>query len=337
MGKLRWGVLGCASIAVNKVIPGINRSKSGSVWGIASRDAAKAVKAAEELNIPRTYGSYEQLLEDPDIDAVYVPLPNHLHREWTIRAAMAGKHVLCEKPMALTEQEANEMAEACRVAGVVLMEAFMYRFHPQWALTKAIVDAGDIGKIRSIHGSFTLNNAADLGNIRYKPNMGGGAIYDLGCYPVSAARLLLEQEPETATVTALFSPEHGNVDMMATGLVGFPGGEALTFNCGLWSGYRDHVEIIGSDGLIVLPAAFLPSLDKQAEVIVVNGEGERLELVDPINSYAEQADQFAAAIAAPENPRYSASDGVMNMRAIEACLQSAESKTTAIIEPIGRQ
>lgn len=204
--KLRWGILGCASIAKHSVIPGLQQSRLNDVVAIASRDQGKAAQTAEELNIPTAYGSYESLLEDSSIDAIYIPLPNHLHKEWSIRAAEAGKHILCEKPLALTEAEAAEMAEAAAKAGVVLTEAFMYRYHPRYDLMKEMIVAGAIGDIRGIRSAFTFNSSTNHGNVRFRKDWGGGSIYDIGCYPINAARILLGQEPEAVTVQAFFSP-----------------------------------------------------------------------------------------------------------------------------------
>lgn len=256
---LKWGILGCAGIAKRSVIPGVQESELNEVHAIASRDLDKAKQTAEQLNIPVAYGSYEELLEDPSIDVVYIPLPNHLHKEWTIRAAEAGKHILCEKPLALTEAEAVEMAEAAAAAGVYLSEAFMYRYHPRYDMIRDLISSGAIGDIRGIRGAFTFNNAGDKGNVRYKKEWGGGSIYDVGCYPIHAARMLLGKEPVAATVNAFFSAEHDDVDMMASGLLEFEGSVALTFDCGMWAAFRNPLEILGTEGIIELPSAFVGS------------------------------------------------------------------------------
>lgn len=174
MNKLRWGIAGCAGIAVKSVIPGIQQSQTSMVSAIASRDIGKAEATAQQLGIAKACGSYEELLADANIDVVYIPLPNHLHCEWTIRAAEAGKHVLCEKPIALDAQEARKMIKACADAGVLLVEAFMYRHHPRYDRIKEIIRSGEIGDIRGIHGAFTFNEAASLENVRFKRSMGGG-------------------------------------------------------------------------------------------------------------------------------------------------------------------
>ncbi|MDO3681630.1 Gfo/Idh/MocA family protein [Paenibacillus ehimensis] len=324
--KVRWGVIGCAGIAVRSVIPGIQQSVTGTVAAIASRGLDKARETAERLNIPKAYGSYEELLADSEIDAVYIPLPNHLHKEWTIRAAEAGKHVLCEKPAAIDAAEAEEMAEACRRAGVTFAEAFMYRYHPRYAAIKAVIRSGEIGEIRAIHGAFTFNNAKDADNVRFKQWMGGGSIYDVGVYPISAARFILEREPEAAAVHAFFSPEHDHVDMMASGLLEFTGGVALTFDCGMWAAGRNTLEILGTEGRIEVPSAYVVHENEQDHFYVVAG-GEKREVEVPyVNQYTLQADAFGRNVLHGEPMPFGPSDAVNNMRAVDACLTSARER-----------
>ncbi|MDR0266658.1 Gfo/Idh/MocA family oxidoreductase [Paenibacillus sp.] len=321
--KLKWGILGCANIAKYSVIPGIQQSEFNEVAAIASRDIDKANQTAAELNIPHTYGSYEDILADPTIDVLYIPLPNHLHKEWTIRAAKAGKHILCEKPIALNEAEAAEMAEAAVDAGVYLSEAFMYRYHPRYDRIKELIHSGAIGDIRGIRSAFTFNNAGDKGNIRYKKEWGGGSIYDIGCYPISAARLLLGKEPIAATVQAFFSSEHGDVDMMASGLLEFEGSVALTFDCGMWTAFRNPLEIVGTEGIIEVPSAFArPTAGSGNFYLTVHGERQEIEMPH-CNAYALQADHLAQAIANKSPLRFEPADAIRNMKVIDACLLSA--------------
>lgn len=329
--KLRWGVLGCAGIAKRAVIPGIQQSETGVVAAIASRDMEKAKQTADELGIATAYGSYEDLLADTAIDAVYIPLPNHLHKEWTIRAAAAGKHVLCEKPIALNAKEAEEMVAACRLAGVQLVEAFMYRHHPRYTRIKEIIEAGEIGVVRGIHGTFTFNNAKDSGNVRYKRFMGGGSIYDVGCYPLSAARLILGTEPVAATVQAFFSPEHDEVDMMASGLVEFPDDIGLTFDCAMWADGRNTLEILGTTGRIEVPSAFIGN----PNFYVISRGERREEVFEPLNQYSLQADSFARSVWQEEPLRFEPEDAIQNMRLIDACLQSASEHTRVSIAESG--
>ncbi|MBW5445374.1 gfo/Idh/MocA family oxidoreductase [Cohnella sp. CFH 77786] len=324
--KLKWGIIGCAGIAERAVIPGLQQSERNEVAAIASRDLAKAKETAGRLGIPAAYGSYEELLRDASIDAVYIPLPNHLHKEWTIRAAQAGKHVLCEKPIALNAEEAQEMADACKVAGVHLAEAFMYRFHPRYAMIREVIASGEIGEIRGIHGTFTFNNAGDKGNVRFRKDWGGGSVYDVGCYPISAARLLLGREPEAATAQAFFSPEHDGVDMMASGLVEFPGSVALTFDCGMWAAFRNTLEVLGTQGTIEVPSAFITQPNGGSNFFVNAGGSRREVAVPDVNQYALQGDEFARTVLDGVQPKFESEDAVRNMRVIDAVLRSAETK-----------
>ncbi|MUT67547.1 Gfo/Idh/MocA family protein [Paenibacillus sp. NEAU-GSW1] len=323
--KLRWGIMSSAWIAIHKVIPGIQQSELGEVTAIASRGIAKAEEAAANLGIAKAYGSYEELLADADIDAVYIPLPNHMHKEWTIKAAEAGKHVLCEKPIALTAAEAQEMIDACRKAGVVLAEAFMYRHHPRYTRIQEIIASGEIGELRAISGAFTFNNAADANNVRYKAEWGGGSLYDVGCYPISAARLLLGQEPVAATMHAFFSEQHDNVDMMSSGILEFPGNIALTFDCGMWAAERNRLEVLGTEGRIELPNAFAPGENDQ--FIVYAKDGERVEGPFDLNTYSLQADRFAKVVRGEAEPAVGEDDPRAGMIVLEACLKSARTKS----------
>jgi xylose dehydrogenase (NAD/NADP) len=325
MERLRWGMLGAAAIGDRDVIPALLASETAELLGIASRNIDKAKRKSEQYGIPRAYGSYEELLSDPDIEAVYIPLPNHLHKPWTIAAARAGKHVLCEKPFALNASEAQEMADACREAGVHLAEAFMYRFHPRIARVKEILASGEIGALRGVHGVFTYNAADAKGDIRHVVEWGGGGLYDVGCYPLSAARWVVGAEPEAVTVQAQFSPEHGGVDMMASGLVEFPGGVSLTFDCGMWSSFRDSLEILGSEGRIVLKPSYLPSAEND-DITIFAGGSERKEGPYGVNAYICQADQFARTVRGIEPPAFPSEDAVAGMRLLEACMKSARSR-----------
>lgn len=325
--KLRWGILGSASIAKGSVIPGLQQSELNEVAAIASRDEEKAKQTADQLGIPQAYSSYEALLEDDSIDAVYIPLPNHLHREWTIRAAEAGKHILCEKPLALTEQEAREMAQACDDAGVLLAEAFMYRHHPRYDQIRDVISSGEIGEIRGIHSTFSFNNSGSAGNVRFKREWGGGALYDIGCYSISAARLLLGQEPSAVTVIGMFSPEHDHVDMMASGLLEFNDHVGVTFDSSMWAAFRNTLEVLGSDGIIEVPSAFISKPDRSSNFYVTAGGDRREVEVPQVNHYSLQGDDMARAVLQGKNMRFASSDAVANMKVLEACLRSAEERT----------
>ncbi|AIQ21017.1 oxidoreductase [Paenibacillus sp. FSL H7-0357] len=327
--KLRWGIMGCAQIATNSVMPAIQESESGVIAAVASRGLEKSSAVAAEFGIEKAYGSYEELLADQDIDAVYIPLPNHLHREWVIRAAEAGKHVLCEKPIALNSAEAAEMVDACRKAGVHLAEAYMYRHHPRIVELQDIIARGEIGELRSIRGTFTYNDAGDTTNIRFKSAWGGGSLYDVGCYPLSAARMLFAAEPEAVTVQAIFSPEHDNVDMMASGLVEFPGGVSLIFDCGMWAYNRQLLEVLGTEGRIEIPMPFNARFEDAEFILHTGGEAKVIEATGA-NPYVWQADNFAAAVSGVK-PRVAADDPVLNMRLIETCLDSARRRERILL------
>lgn len=320
--KFRWGILGCAAIAIRAVIPGIQQSETGEVAAIASRDEAKAKEVAAQMNIAKAYGSYEALLNDETIDAVYIPLPNHLHKQWTIKAAEAGKHVLVEKPIALNAAEAQDMVDACEKHGVMLAEAFMYRHHPRYDKIADMIRSGEIGDIRGIHTNFTFNNAGASDNIRFHQHMGGGAIYDVGVYPISAGRMILGQEPEAVTVQAMFSPQHGDVDMMASGLIEFPNDIGLTFDCAMWATFRNSLEILGTDGRIEVPAAYIGPTD----FTVYIGNESRQETFPELNTYALQADQLANSARGKDELLFAPSDAVNNMKVVDACLKSARER-----------
>lgn len=331
MKKLRWGILGCAQIAVNQVIPAIQQSELGEVVAIASRDESKAKQTAEALNIPYAYSSYEALLSDSSIDAVYIPLPNHMHLEWTIRAARANKHILCEKPLCLNEHEAVQMVEACEMNNVKLAEAFMYRYHPRYDRIKEIIRSGEIGELCGLQGTFTINTASSKDNVRFKADMGGGSLYDVGCYLISGARHLLEKEPQAATVRALFSPQHDNVDMMASGLLEFEGGLNMTFQSGMWAEFRNALEIIGTDGRIEIPSAFLPWPGLTPNYYVTVKGQRREEIAEELNTYRLQVDQFALSIIQDGPLPFNPWDSVSNMRVLDACMQSAMEKTRVVL------
>lgn len=329
--KLKWGILGCASIAKRSVIPGILASSLNEVSAIASRNLDTAEACAKEFNIPTAYGSYEQLLADPELDVIYIPLPNHLHKEWTIKAARAGKHVLCEKPIALNAEEALEMANVAKEEKVIISEAFMYRYHPRYEQIKQLVQAGEIGEVRLIRSAFTFNNGASTENVRFVKEWGGGSLYDVGCYPISAARLILDEEPKAATVQAMFSEKHGGVDMMASGLIEFSDDVSLLFDCGMWAAYRNPLEIVGTEGIIDVPHAFLTKTEEETSFYIVKGDERKEVKAEFYNSYALQADALAKAVYNEQAPQFPLEDAIANMKVIEACLQSAETSKRVVI------
>lgn len=324
--KVNWGVLGGANIAVHAVIPAILQSETGNVLAIASRSGQKAEELAGKFGIERFYEGYQTLLDDPDVDAVYIPLPNHLHREWAIKAAEAEKHILCEKPLALNADEAKEMQESCDSLGVKLSEAFMYRHHPRYDQIKEVMDSGEIGTIRGLHGSFTFNNAEDKTNFRFDADKGGGSIYDVGCYPIHAARYLLGREPEAVTAQGFFSAEHDDVDMMVSGLIEFPENIGLTFDCGMWAYGENALQIKGTKGTIRIPAAFLYRSQAEAAFTVTIGGESRIAAVPDVNQYVLQIDEFGRSVINDMPLRFSAADAVRNMKVIDAVIKSARER-----------
>ena len=327
--RLRWGVLSTAGIAREKWIPGVRRSpeQRGEVVAIASRDEATARAVAEELAIPRAHGSYEALLADPDVDAVYVPLPNHRHLEWTLAAARAGKHVLCEKPLALTVAEAEEMVAACADAGVVLMEAFMYRLHPSWIAVRELLASGRIGRLQAVQSWFSYYND-DPRNIRNIAEAGGGALFDIGCYSVNLSRMLFGAEPERVEAAIVRDPDM-EIDVITSGLLVFPGGGQATFTCSTRSESDQRVHVFGTEGHISIGIPFNIPPDRPTHVFVTQGGDppvapavERLTFAtaDP---YGCEADAFARAVLDGEPVPTPPSDAVANLRVIERIFAAA--------------
>jgi predicted dehydrogenase len=299
MTELRIGVLSTADIARRKAVPGFKKAARCRVSAIASRDAAVARRVADELEIPAAHGSYEALLADPGVDAVYIPLPNHLHREWAIAAARAGKHVLCEKPLALTADDAQRMADACAESGVLLMEAFMYRLHPSWQAARRLVDEGRIGRLTAVHSWFSYFNE-DAANIRNIVEVGGGALYDIGCYCVNLSRMLFKAEPTRVQASIRRDPA-GGTDTLTAGILDFPDGIA-TFGCSTRAEDDQRVDIYGTAGRISIGIPFNIPPDRPTQVFVISGgdppvaphvETLSFPTADP---YAVEAEHFAAAV-----------------------------------------
>jgi predicted dehydrogenase len=261
-------VLGCAVIAVDKVIPAMQRSERCDVVAIASRDASRAVETAARLGIGRSHGSYEALLADDEIEAVYIPLPNHLHAEWTERAAAAGKHVLCEKPLGLSVAEVVAMIEACRRAGVLLMEAFMYRLHPSWQRTHELVAEGAIGELRAIQARFAYHNV-DPANIRNVAAFGGGAVLDIGCYPINVARWFFAGEPTGVHALVRRDPTFGT-DALTSALLDFDGRQAA-FTCSTQLEPDQRVHLLGTTGRLEVEIPFNIPPDRPTRVMLAAG------------------------------------------------------------------
>jgi len=321
MTKIRWGVLGAARIALNKVIPAIQASRHNVVTALASRDPEKGAAAAASLNIPRVYDTYEALLADPAIDAVYVPLPNHLHVDWSIKALEAGKHVLCEKPLGLDVADARRLVDASlRFPRLKVMEAFMYRHHPQWVQAKAWVDAGAIGRLRVVQAFFSYTNL-DPANIRNQVDAGGGGLMDIGCYCISSARLLFGAEPRRIEGTIERDPTFGT-DRLASGLLEFDEGTA-TFTCSTQLAAYQRVNILGTAGRIEIEIPFNAPANQPTRLwLQPHNEPAREHLVEACDQYTLQADAFARAILDDTPVPVPLDDAVANLKVIEALLAS---------------
>ena len=323
MRKVVWGVLSTAKIGWEKVIPAMQRSQHCEIRAIASRDATRAREMADRLGIPVSYGSYEALLEDPEIEAIYNPLPNHAHIPMTLAAARAGKHVLCEKPVALTASEAQALRT---VAGQVhIMEAFMVRFHPQWIRVLERVRAGELGSVQAIQSFFSYYNR-DAKNIRNQADIGGGALYDIGCYPITIGRLLFGCEPVRAIGLFDRDPEF-NTDRTVSALVDFGAGRRLDFTVSTQTSVYQRVQICGSKKRIEVQIPYNAPLDGSTKVITdcgehLDGSGAETEIVAACNMYGLQGDAFSRAVRGEIPLPYGVEDAIANMRVIDAIFAS---------------
>jgi len=323
--KVRWGVLGTAKIALAKVIPAMQRSQWCEITAIASRDLAKAKDAARELNIPNAYGSYDELLADANVDAVYNPLPNHLHVPWTVKAAEAGKHVLCEKPIALNAAEAKTLIDVRDRTGVRIQEAFMVRTHPQWLETRRLIRSGRIGSLRSIGGFFTYFNP-DPANIRNKLELGGGGLMDIGCYPITISRFMYDAEPRRVLGMIERDPVFGT-DSLTTAVLDFPKGHA-TFTCSTRLAPYQRMIFMGTEGRIEVLIPFNAPNDRPTRILVDSGEdltGASSEIIEvPVcDQYEIQGTLFSRAIREDREQEIPLEDAISNMAVIDAVFQSA--------------
>jgi predicted dehydrogenase len=325
--KIRWGILGVAAIATKKVIPGMKKSGLLEVSAIASRDMSRARGAAEQAGIPRAYGSYEELLADPEIDVIYNPLPNHLHVPWSIRAAEAGKHVLCEKPIALSTAETQQLIAARDRTGVKIGEAFMVRTHPQWLRARELVSGGEIGDLRLILSAFSYFNT-DPNNIRNKADIGGGAIMDIGCYPITMSRWFFQREPSRVLAVIERDPNM-HTDRLSSALLDFAPGQAI-FSCSTQLVPYQSFQILGTKGRIDVHWPFNTPPDEPAYLRVdygsnpIAGLSERTEEFPAVDQYTAQAEAFSAAVKGERDVPVPLEDAWANMAVIEALFRSAQ-------------
>jgi len=325
--KVKWGVLGAANIALKKVIPAMQRSESCQVIAIASRDVKKARLAGEQLGIRKAYGTYEELLADPEVEVVYNPLPNHLHVPWTIKAAEAGKHVLCEKPIAMNAAEAGKLLEVRNRTGSKIEEAFMVRTHPQWIKVLELIKEGRIGTVRSISGAFSYNNQ-DPKNIRNIADFGGGALMDIGCYLVYVSRLIFAQEPLRVFGVTVEDPEI-RTDVVTSGVLDFPTGQSV-FTCSTQVVAYQRVQIFGTAARIEVEIPFNAPPDAPCRIFVDSGtdlSGRAAEIVEfPVcNQYAIQGDLFSKSVREGTRLPVPLEDSVQNMAVIDAIFRSGKS------------
>ena len=317
MRKLRWGVLGVARIATVRVIPAMQKCALAEITAIASRDHARAETAAEELGIPKAYGSYEDLLADPDIDVIYNPLPNHLHVPWSIRAAEAGKHVLCEKPIAMNAAEAAELIAARDRTGVVMGEAFMVQTHPQWVRARELVRSGRIGDLRAAVCSFGYFRP-EAENIRNIREYGGGGLMDVGCYPIKMSRTIFGEEPVRVMGTLVRDPQFGT-DILTSAVLEFPSGHCI-FTCSTQIVPNQSMTFLGTKGRIDLEIPFNPVPGETSRIRVDN----EVEEFAPCDQYTIQGDEFSKAVMDQGEPPVPLEDSLKNMKVIDALFAAAK-------------
>jgi predicted dehydrogenase len=334
MPKIRWGVLGAAKIATVKVIPAMQQCALCEIAAIASRSQAKAETAARNLGIARAYASYEELLADPEIDAIYNPLPNHLHVPWSIRAAEAGKHVLCEKPIGLNAAEARQLIRARDRAGVVIGEAFMIQTHPQWVRAAELARNGRIGALRGVVCTFGYTNR-DPRNVRNVLEWGGGALMDIGCYPIKASRMIFGEEPLSASGAMVRDPDFGT-DILTSAVLEFPSGQCV-FTVGTQMVPCQSIQFLGTKGRIELEIPFNAPPGRPARLRIddgsdITGANIVTEEFAPCDQYTVQGDAFARAILEGAQPPVPLEDSFRNMAVIDAIFRSVQSGKREAVE-----
>jgi predicted dehydrogenase len=320
MKKISWGILSTARIGLKKVIPAMQKGEYSVIAAIASRYSEKAQNAARELGIPKAYGSYDELLADGEIDAIYIPLPNHLHLEWTMKSLKAGKHVLCEKPITMNSTEAEQLLkEIKKFPKLKVMEAFMYRHHPQWAMINKLMNEGAIGELRSVHAMFSYHNV-DPADIRNQADIGGGGLLDIGCYCISVSRFLFGAEPKRVSGSVEYDPKL-KIDRLASGVLEFEKGTA-TFTCSTQMTNHQRVSILGASGRLEIETPFTPQPDESPKIIHQSGSERKEIIVEACDQYAIQSDLFSQAVLNDTSVPTPLEDGVANMRVIDGIFKS---------------
>jgi len=326
MSKIRWGVISTANIGIGKVIPAMQQGKYTDVTAISSRNLNSAKAAADKLRIPKAYGSYEELLQDKDIDAIYIPLPNHLHVEWLIKSLQAGKHVLCEKPITMNYKDAIDLYnDVQKFPHLKVMEAFMYRYHPHIQHTKKLVQDGAIGDIRNMHSVFNYYND-DPDNIRNMADIGGGGLLDIGCYCISISRFMFAEEPLRVSGVVDFDPNF-KTDRLASAVMEFKKGTA-TFSCSTQMADHKHTLIFGTKGKLELLNPFSTQADEKA-LITKTVDFDKVEEIEfePVDQYTLQGDYFSKAILDNSEVPTPFEDAIANMKVIDAVFKSARKGT----------
>jgi len=330
MSTIRWGILSTAKIGTEQVIPAMQKGQYCEVTAISSRDIQKAREQATRLGISKACGSYEELIADPDIDAIYNPLPNHLHVEWSIKALQAGKHVLCEKPIGLSSEEGRRLVEAGKQhPELKLMEAFMYRHHPQWQKARQLVNDGAIGELRTINSVFSYFNT-DGSNIRNMADIGGGALMDIGCYPISLSRFIFDAEPQRVSSTVEYDPEF-KTDRLSSALMDFGRGTS-TFTCSTQLVPYQRVHVFGTKGVVEIEVPFNAPIDRPCRMWLSKGLTDRTEFeLDQCSQYTIQGDLFSQAILNDTPVPTPIEDAVANMVVIEAVVESGRTNNWVAI------
>jgi predicted dehydrogenase len=323
MKKVKWGILGAASIALRKVIPGMQKGACSEITAIASRDKKKAEEAAGKLGIPKAYGSYEELLQNGEVEAIYNPLPNHLHVPWSIKAAEAGKHVLCEKPLSLNVTEAKTLLAARDRTGVKIGEAFMVKTHPQWLRAREVIRSGGIGELRSATCVFSYFNR-DPKNVRHKAEWGGGGLLDIGCYPITMSRFIFEEEPLRVTGALERDPDFGT-DRLSSAILEFPSGQSV-FSCGTQTAYYQRMHFLGTAGRVEIEVPWNAPNDRPCRIFVGDLMGAmKVEEFPIVDQYTIQGDEFSRAVRGEREVPVPLEDAIRNMAVIDAIFRAAES------------
>jgi predicted dehydrogenase len=324
MKKVKWGVLGAASIAVRKVIPGMQKGTYSEIAAIASREKRRAEEAAGNLGIAKAYGSYEELLRDSEIEAIYNPLPNHLHVPWSIKAAEAGKHVLCEKPISLNVAEAKTLLATRARTGVKMGEAFMVKTHPQWLRTREIIRSGGIGELRSTMCVFSYFNR-DSANVRHKVEWGGGGLLDIGCYPITMSRFIFGEEPARVAGVLQRDPDF-ETDRLASAILEFSSGQSV-FSCGTQTAYYQRMYFLGTEGRVDVEIPWNAPNDRPCRIFVADviGASPKVEEFPVCDQYTIQGDEFSRAIRGEREVPVPLEDAIGNMAVIDAVFRAAES------------